>query len=59
MYGYQQGHHSALRAGINLHLFEKLNEGNGKSKTSAELARDTDADPALVGEFLGTLYSIF
>ena len=52
MYYIQQGHHSAIRACINLGVFEKLIEGNGKSKTSSELAKDTNADPILLGGLL-------
>ncbi|MCJ1434794.1 hypothetical protein MMC27_004164 [Xylographa pallens] len=50
--GTQQGHHSALRAGIDLKLFEKLDERNGEAKSSAELAKMTSADPVLLGRLL-------
>ena len=45
----QQGHHAAIRAAINLNLFEKLDEKNGDSKSSLELAKMTNADPVLMG----------
>ena len=45
----QQGHHAALRIGVNLNLFEKFDESNGAAKSSKELARMTGADPHLIG----------
>ncbi|MCJ1386457.1 hypothetical protein MMC17_009583 [Xylographa soralifera] len=48
----EQGHHSALRTGIDLKLFEKLDERNGEPKSSIELAKMTGADPVLMGRLL-------
>ena len=45
----QQGHHAAVRVGIDMNLFEKLDEGNGDPKSSVELAKMTGADPTLTG----------
>ena len=45
----QQGHHAALRIGVDLNVFEKLDERNGAAKSSKELAEMTGADPHLIG----------
>ena len=45
----QQGHHAALRIGVDLNVFEKLDERNGAPKSSKELAKMTGADPHLIG----------
>lgn len=47
--GMQQGHHAALRVGVNLNVFEKLDESDGAAKSSKELAKMTGADPHLIG----------
>ena len=44
----QQGHHAALRVGVNLNVFEKLDERYGAAKSSEELAEMTGADPHLI-----------
>ena len=45
----QQGHHAALRIGVNLNVFEKLDEREGAAKSSKELAKMTGANPDLMG----------
>ena len=45
----QQGHHAALRIGVNLDLFKMLDERDGAAKSSMELAMMTGADPRLIG----------
>ncbi|KAM0795729.1 S-adenosyl-L-methionine-dependent methyltransferase [Usnea florida] len=47
----EQGHHAALRACIDLNVFEKLDEGEG-AKTSAEIAKMVGADPVLMERLL-------
>lgn len=55
-------HYSALRTGINLKLFDRLDEGDGVPKSSSELAKATGADPTLMRRILkhlntmGTIY---
>ena len=48
----QQGHHSAIRAAVNLNLFERLADNDGKSTSSSELATSTGADSVLLGEYM-------
>ena len=48
--GSKQGHHAALRIGVNLNLFEQFDEGDEAAKSSAELAKMTGSDPYLMGE---------
>ena len=45
----QQGHHAALRIGIDLNVFEILDQRDGAAKSSKELANVTGADPHLIG----------
>ncbi|CAF9930697.1 hypothetical protein IMSHALPRED_008255 [Imshaugia aleurites] len=48
----EQGYHAALRAAIDLNLFEKLDERDGDAKSSSELAKTTGADPQLMARLL-------
>ena len=54
----QQGNSAALRACIDLNVFERLDEGEG-AKTSSEIAKMVGADPVLMGKSWQSLRNIY